>query len=181
VRLNVVDYGKAEEQKMAVYREWVHLVDQITMSALVLPNNTIGNRKNYSKCNKTSTPPLFCEVPFHEMTISWDGKVTACERDYAFKMALGDATKVPIKHIWNGKKFQALRKSALTNTFPVGSPCYRCEFWQMRFEPRTQLILDGEAKVMSGGIYTVIQKTSQSHIPSKSALLPTRTETKKKK
>jgi radical SAM protein with 4Fe4S-binding SPASM domain len=158
VQLYVVDYGKTEEQKMEVYREWVNLVDQITLVALILPDNTIGNKSTFSKCLRN--PPNFCESPFKEIAISWDGKVTGCVLDYAFKMALGDATKVPIKKIWSGSKFQALRKAISTNTISAGSPCSRCEWWQMSFKPRIEPILDGKAKRTYGDMYTIIQKAS---------------------
>jgi MoaA/NifB/PqqE/SkfB family radical SAM enzyme len=158
VQLYVTDYGKTEEQKMEIYREWVNLVDQITLVALLLPDNTIGNKNIFSKCQKICPP--FCEFPFKEMGIRWDGKVTACVIDYAFKMALGDATKVPIKQIWNSSEFKALRNATSTNSFPVGSPCFKCEFWQMSFVPLTEPILDGKAKIMYGDVYTKIQKAS---------------------
>jgi MoaA/NifB/PqqE/SkfB family radical SAM enzyme len=157
VKLLVVDCGKTEEQKMEIYREWVHLVDEITLMPLILPDNTI-DKEAFSKRIKTSPPPPFCEFPFIEMVISWDGKVTGCCLDYTFKMALGDATKEPIKQIWNGSKFQALRKAAITNTFPVGSPCWKCGFWQVSFEPRIELILDGKAEIEYGHIYRIVRR-----------------------
>jgi radical SAM protein with 4Fe4S-binding SPASM domain len=156
VDLMIVDYGKTEEQKMEIYREWVHLVDEITLNPWVLPDNTVGNKNTFSKCLKTSPPAPFCKLPFSQIVISWDGKVTACCFDYAFKMALGDATKVPIKQIWSGSKFQALRKATTTSTLPVGSPCCGCEYWQMSFEPRIEPILDGKAEIRYDNYYTKI-------------------------
>lgn len=158
VKLLVVDCGKTEEQKMEIYREWIHLVDEITLIPLILPDNTIDNKNSCFESLKTCSPPSFCEFPFMEMVISWDGKVTGCCLDYTFKMALGDATKEPIKQIWNGSKFQALRKAALTNTFPVGSPCWKCGFWQVSFEPRIEPILDGKAEIEYGRMYRRIRK-----------------------
>lgn len=161
VKLLVVDCGKTEEQKMEIYREWAHLVDEITLMPLILPDNTIDNKEAFSNNLRTSSPPPFCEFPFMEMAISWDGKVTGCCLDYTFKIALGDATKESIKQIWNGSKFQALRKAALTNTFPVGSPCWKCEFWQVSFEPRIEAILDGKAEIEYGHIYRRVRRNPE--------------------
>ena len=160
VKLLVVDYGKTEEQKLHLYSEWVHLVDEISLIPSILPDNTWENKKIISKKLKVLSPPPFCSFPFETIAISWDGKVTGCCLDYAFKMVLGDATKEPIKKIWRGLKFQALRKAVLTKTFHIDSPCYSCEFWQVNFEPRSEPILEGKAKIDYGYIYRKIQKTS---------------------
>ena len=158
VKLLVVDYGKTDEQKLSLYREWVHLVDEISLIPSILPDNTWENKNTISQKLKTMSPPPFCSFPLKTIAISWDGKVTGCCLDYAFKMVLGDATKESIKQIWWGSKFQALRKAVLTNTFHVDSPCYGCEFWQVNFEPRVEQILDGKAKIEYGYIYRKIQK-----------------------
>jgi MoaA/NifB/PqqE/SkfB family radical SAM enzyme len=161
VKLLVVDCEKTEEQTMDIYREWAHLVDEITLMPLILPDNTIDSKEAFSKSVGTAPPPPFCEFPFMEMVISWNGKVTGCCLDYKFKMALGDATKEPIKKIWKGSKFQALRKAALTNTFPVGSPCWKCEFWRVSFEPRIEPILDGKAEIEYGHIYRTVRRNPE--------------------
>ena len=159
VALNVVDYGKTEEQKLDLYREWVDLVDEISLIPSILPDNTWENKNAISQQVKTAPPP-FCCFPLNTIAISWDGKVTGCCLDYIFKMFLGDAKMESIKQIWEGSKFQSLRKAALTNSFQKESPCYRCEFWQVNFEPKHELILDGKAIMEHGYIYRRIRKVS---------------------
>jgi sulfatase maturation enzyme AslB (radical SAM superfamily) len=159
VQLHIVDYEKTEEQIMEFYREWVHLVDKILLLPMILPDNTIQRRNGDSQSLKTISPP-FCNSPFMEIVIRWDGKITCCCLDYAFMMALGDATKESLKRIWGGLKWQELREAALTNAFPVGSPCFRCELRQVSFEPRTELILDGKAKIEYSHIYRNVRKAS---------------------
>jgi len=162
VNLLVVDCGKTEEQKLAIYREWIHRVDGISLIPSILPDNTWENKNNISQTHKTTTPPKYCNFPFDTLAISWDGKVTGCCLDYIFKMDLGDVTKESIKQIWQGSKFQALRKAAIKNSFSGGSPCYTCEFWQINFEPKEVSILDGKAKMKYGHIYRNIEKVSLS-------------------
>jgi MoaA/NifB/PqqE/SkfB family radical SAM enzyme len=158
VELNVVDYGKTGEQKTEIYREWVQLVDQITLIGHIQPDNSVRNNRTTTEKNM----PKFCYFPFVEIAISWDGKVTGCVLDYEFKMATGDATKTPINQIWRGSNFQASRKAAVTNTFPADSPCVGCDFWRVHYEPKTELILDGKAKIIYGEVarspYTHIRK-----------------------
>jgi radical SAM protein with 4Fe4S-binding SPASM domain len=158
VSLNICDYGKTEEQKLEIYREWVHLVDEITLIPSILPDNSWESKNILSKKLKTAPPPAFCYFPLDTIVVSWDGKVTGCCQDYVFKMDLGDGTKETIKQIWNGQKFRNLRKAVITNTFSKGSPCYKCEFWQVNFKRREEAILDGQAIVSYGPIVRKIRK-----------------------
>jgi len=160
VLLNMVDYEKTEDQKLEFYREWVNLVDGIELIPSILPNNTWEN-KNTITLNLKMAPLAFCRYPLDTIVICWDGKVTGCCFDTNLDMVLGDATKESIKQIWYGSKFQHLRKEVLTKTFPVGSPCYGCEFWKVNFEPRVEPILDGKAIIKYDGAIRKIRSASK--------------------
>jgi radical SAM protein with 4Fe4S-binding SPASM domain len=157
IRLSMCDYGKNEEEELEVYREWAPFVDGITLIPSIRFDNTIENKEGLQRL-ETLGPPPFCIFPFDTLAIGWDGKVTGCCLDYVFKMVLGDATKESIKEIWRGRKFQALRKAALTNSFPFNSPCSKCEFWKLNFQSRQELILNGKAKIEYSYIYRKIKK-----------------------
>ena len=158
IHLSTCDYGKTEEQKLDLYREWVNFVDSITLIPSILPDNTWENRNEINSRFKMSTPPAFCSFPFETMAISWDGKVTGCCLDYVFKMELGDAKKESLKKIWLGPKYQALRIASLKNAFPNKSLCNKCDFWKINFEPNHKLILEGTATMDYGYIYRVIKR-----------------------
>jgi radical SAM protein with 4Fe4S-binding SPASM domain len=158
ILLNMVDTGKTEEQKLEFYREWVNLVDGIELIPSILPNNTWENKDSLSQAFKPAPPPPFCRIPLDTMIISWDGKVTGCCFDSNLKLNLGDVNKESIKEIWNGSKFQNLRKAVLTNTFLVGTPCYGCEFWKVNFESGDEQILNGKARIEYGGPIRKIRK-----------------------
>jgi radical SAM protein with 4Fe4S-binding SPASM domain len=142
ILLNMVDYAKTEEEKLSFYQEWVPFVDSIELIPAILPNNSWEN-KNY----RMAPPPEFCNSPFNTIIISWDGKVTGCCFDSKFDMDLGDVIKEPIKQVWTGPKFRALRKAVITNIFPQNSPCHSCDFWKINFEPGCELILNGKARI----------------------------------
>jgi pyruvate-formate lyase-activating enzyme len=162
VLINIVDHGKTEQQKLDFYDEWALVVDEIELIPSILPDNSWENKNYHWKRSKAISPPSFCNVPLDTMIISWDGKVTFCCFDTCFKTVLGDATKEPIKQIWASSKFQNLRRAVLTKTFSASSPCHGCEFWQVNFEPRTELILNGKAKIEYGYIYRRIKKATQT-------------------
>ena len=161
VLLNMVDCEKTEDQKLEFFREWIHLVDGIELIPSILPDNTWENKDFLTKNIKIAPPPLFCKIPLNTMIISWDGKVTGCCFDTNLDLALGDVNKDSIRKIWNGSRFQRLRQAVITNTFPASSPCYRCEFWKINFEPRNELILDGKARIEYDGIIRKIRSVPE--------------------
>ena len=160
VLLNIVDHGKTEEQKLDFFREWVMYVDEIELLPSILSDNTCENKKNGLENLAAISPPAFCHYPLDTMILTWDGKVTYCCFDTCIKTVLGDANRESIKQIWNSSQFQNLRKEVLTNNFSPGSPCNGCEFWKVNFEPRTEIILDGKAKMEYGYIYRRIHKSN---------------------
>jgi len=160
--LNMVDHKKSEAQKLEFYGKWVSLVDEIELIPCILPDNTWENEEIFSKSLRTIPPPKFCNTPFNTMIISWDGEVTYCCFDSCFKTVLGNANKESILKIWNASKFQNLRKNILRNTIPIGSPCHGCRFWQVNFEPRKEIILDGKAMIEYGYVYRRIRKITEA-------------------
>jgi len=158
VLLNMVDYGKTDEQKLEIFREWYDCVDGIDIIPSILPDNSWENKVLVSQNAQTVPPPSFCRFGFDTVIISWEGKVTGCCLDYTFNLDLGNATQKPIKEIWEGSKFRAFRKAVVTSTFPVGSPCYKCDFWKINFKPKVELILDGKARMEYGYVFRKVRK-----------------------
>jgi radical SAM protein with 4Fe4S-binding SPASM domain len=162
ILLNIVDHGKTENQKIEFYKEWSPVVDEIELLPSIRPDNTWENKNILPENIRLAPSPSFCPIPFETMVIWWDGKVAGCCFDPNLKMVLGDATKEPLKQIWEGDRFQQFRKAVLTNNFSAGSPCYKCEFWKVNFAPKDELILNGKATIQYGGRIRKIRKHRQS-------------------
>ncbi len=160
ITIGMVDYGKTEEQKNDVYREWVPFADEITLIPALLPNNSWGNKNEFRGSPLLSEQPPFCHVPFNMMIISWNGNVTGCCIDYCYKLKVGNALKEQLKQIWQGPKYQALRRSLLTRTYPAGSPCTSCDFWKVNFKPAEQKILGGKAVMQYNNMYRIVKRTT---------------------
>jgi len=154
VLLCIVDYGKTEDQKMDVYREWVPFVDEINLIPYIRHDNTCA----FCGSHNIAAPPPFCRIPFQMMIVSWDGKVSGCCIDYSYRLEVGDAARESLQQIWQGSRYQALRKAMLTKTYWFGSPCQKCEFWKINFEPAEEDRLDGKATVEYGYTYRTIRK-----------------------
>ena len=50
--LSMCDFGKTEDQKIDVYREWVTVVDGITLIPSIRPNNTWENKEAFCEGKK---------------------------------------------------------------------------------------------------------------------------------
>jgi len=94
------------------------------------------------------------------MIISWNGNVTGCCIDYCYKLKVGNALKEPLNQIWKGPKYQALRRAVLDRSYPVGSPCIKCDFWKINFKPTEKIILDGKAVMQYLNYYRIVKKSS---------------------
>jgi len=158
VLLNTVDHGKTEEQKLDLYNAWVELVDEIELIPSILPDNTCENKESLAKNIGLAPPPTFCSFSLTTFTILWNGIVTGCCFDTDSKIVLGDITQQSIKDIWRGALYQEFRRNLLTNNFSLDPPCYKCEFWKLNFEPKTETILKGKGRIEYGYIYRRIRK-----------------------
>jgi radical SAM protein with 4Fe4S-binding SPASM domain len=157
----MVDHGKTEEQKMDVYREWTSIVNGITLMPSLLPDNSCEDKKQYVHNAKLMQRPPFCAMPFQMLMISWDGRVSACCLDWCYNIVLGNAKHQSLKEIWQGPGFQALRKASLAGSFPKGSPCEHCEFWQLNFEPKEEPILEGHATINYANMYKAVKRNPE--------------------
>lgn len=52
----------------------------------------------------------FCQFPWSSMTIKSNGEAVECVEDYNNEIILGDAKKESLSDIWNGERYQKLRK-----------------------------------------------------------------------
>jgi radical SAM protein with 4Fe4S-binding SPASM domain len=159
VTIGMVDYGKTEEQKNDVYREWAHFADSIVLIPALHPDNSWGNKNDFKGSPLIAEQPPFCHVPFNMMIISWNGNVTGCCIDYCYKLKVGNALKEPLNQIWKGPKYQALRRAVLDRSYPAGSPCIKCDFWKINFKPTEKVILDGKAVMQYLNYYRIVKKT----------------------
>ena len=158
VLLNTVDYGKTEEQKLDLFNAWIDFVDEIELIPSILPDNTCENIESLSKKQLLAPPPAFCSFSLTTLTILWNGDVTGCCFDTDSKIVLGDVSKQSIKDVWRGPKYQQFRRNLFKNSFPTNSPCYRCEFWKLNFNPKTETVLNGRGRIEYGQIYRRIRK-----------------------
>jgi radical SAM protein with 4Fe4S-binding SPASM domain len=70
----------------------------------------------------------YCEFPWISTTVMVDGSVVPCTQDYNAEMILGDANTETLEAIWNGSKYDDLRRSHIYGGFSNGYKCSsRCD------------------------------------------------------
>jgi len=101
------------------YKEfWTPLVDKISF---------IADQKRFSGEGDYPVKENFkCQSPWLRMFIGWDGKVANCCEDFNETNILGDATKQPLKDIWNSPKYRALRTLDKQNKLTAVKLCAGC-------------------------------------------------------
>lgn len=75
----------------------------------------------------SQTPrPNKCSKIFRELVVQWDGTVPACCLDWQAEMVLGNAKTQHLREIWQGGRFDALRKLTYRKSRAV-RPCCKCD------------------------------------------------------
>lgn len=83
------------------------------------------NRKNVGDYGKDR-----CVLPFKQLIIRPDGKISLCCNDAVGKYTLGDLTKESILDVWNGARFAMVRKCLYEGRENWGN-CRQCDAFSM--------------------------------------------------
>jgi radical SAM protein with 4Fe4S-binding SPASM domain len=74
--------------------------------------------------NAFKANPVPCVLLWNSPTVLWDGKVSACSRDYDGSFVMGDLQKQSLLAIWHCTAMRNLRKDHLNHRFP--RKCKNC-------------------------------------------------------
>jgi len=75
----------------------------------------LKSKSHYSK--------QYCEYPWLSLTVMADGNVVPCTQISNHEIVLGNVKENTLEEIWNGKKYQELRKMHITGKFTKGHKC----------------------------------------------------------
>jgi|ETNmetMinimDraft_20_1059909.scaffolds.fasta_scaffold08574_3 radical SAM protein with 4Fe4S-binding SPASM domain len=79
-----------------------------------------------------------CPEVFDKLSINWDGKVTACCRDYDNKMIVGDLNKITLKKAWNSEIISSYRRLLAERKYNLIEQCKDCYDHMQVQTPGTQ-------------------------------------------
>lgn len=77
-----------------------------------------------------------CPLLWFYMSIRWDGRVVPCCRDYDNHEILGNINTQSLMEIWNGKRFQELRREQLQKQYGKSRLCANCVEWSKYRMPK---------------------------------------------
>jgi radical SAM protein with 4Fe4S-binding SPASM domain len=72
--------------------------------------------------------PQPCVLPFTEMVVTADGRVSLCCQDHYFEEVMGNVRQQPIEEIWHGPAFARLREALLRGDRTASKFCEVCDF-----------------------------------------------------
>ena len=94
-----------------------------------------GQAKNRTRIR---TPKSSCVLPFNQMIVRPDGKLSLCCNDALGKMTLGDLTKEKISDVWNNDSYWSARNTLLKQGRKGQSLSIGCDHLHRIRRPRPQ-------------------------------------------
>ncbi len=67
-----------------------------------------------------------CILPWRQISISWEGKVTICCLDYEYREEIGNVNNKPILELWNSEKMQYYRELLSSGNKNKIEVCKKC-------------------------------------------------------
>lgn len=117
---NIVEYCEKHEALKNKVTVVLRKIDEVL-------SNRGGTAPN---SREVSYPGAKCILPFRQIIIRPDGKVSLCCSDPLGKNTLGDLTKESILEVWQGSKFREVRK-ALNLGRGEWKYCEHCDFFSL--------------------------------------------------
>ena len=104
------------------------IIDRLQVNSRIFHNSTVfvpgiledrkrGNDNNYN----------LCHYPWTSVVIASNGDVVACCRDLQHKTVLGNLFDDDLISIWNGEKYQNLRKGLINRNPQAIKACENCD------------------------------------------------------
>lgn len=130
--LDFLEFDLNRHETKIFINKWKKIVDQVCISQI----HDWSNKKQINISKSTNNYVQFshspCRLPFTEMLINWDGKVSLCCQDIDGEVILGDANYETILTIWQNKKYQEIRNLHLQLDVKNLLLCKNCKlrtFW----------------------------------------------------
>lgn len=109
-----------KEQDPIKFKEfWEKYVDHVVMVEMENRWDTYHNSKEIAGSGS-------CEYLWERMYVWYDGICNPCDIDYKSELAVGSIKENSIKDIWQGEKYQMIRKLHLNGNRNSCYPCDRC-------------------------------------------------------
>jgi radical SAM protein with 4Fe4S-binding SPASM domain len=110
VFVNMVETTEMRDEIDENIRYWISRGVGAGSSPLV---NRGGNVENYGELNympRAAGAVRVCELPYYKMYVLYNGDVVLCCMDWRRTVVLGNLEKESLRQIWNGERYQHVRR-----------------------------------------------------------------------
>lgn len=114
---------------------WIKIVDAVRINTKYEKGSSLSD-------DKKLPPRVPCTALFDTMVINRNGNVPICCLDESYSTDMGNIFKEGIESVWNGKKFQEVRRMHTEGNFESIPLCKDCAAWAS-FLPMSEKLVDG--------------------------------------
>ena len=82
-----------------------------------------------------------CRVPWEDLSVNWDGEISACPLDYNVVYSIGNIKDSSLQEMWNNERMRQFRRAHLTKDYGLveenGALCGSCNcMWDPEYDLR---------------------------------------------
>ncbi len=113
--------------------KWLKHIDRVR---IYVEHSTIGYgdvKTHYKNIGPSELLP--CKKVENDLVIYWNGKVALCNHDWNSKTPLGDLNTQTIEEVWNGERYQEIRKLHKSGSLKQIETCKDCDYWMTDYLP----------------------------------------------
>jgi radical SAM protein with 4Fe4S-binding SPASM domain len=133
VYIKVPDIGVNAFEKKRFFKLFENDADEVFVEHIIptWPDFDISEVKKDDGIGLYGTPidpePInVCPIVFYNLNIDFDGSIPPCQLDWAHKTVLGNARENSLFELWNGQRFNALRRIHLRGQRARHPLCGKC-------------------------------------------------------
>ena len=105
VRIQTVRMKETEKEIKDFINYWKNRVDYVSIC-----NYIEFDEEKRKKLRSKEVKRKACNQPWQRFSISWNGDVSICCRDYNSELIIGNVKNQSIRELWNSEKMKGIRK-----------------------------------------------------------------------
>jgi len=132
IYVGIVDVGLTDADKQKFYDDFRYISDYCVVEDLHGWSYT--EHINWKLDEKTTyngndiVDKIVCPLVLHSMSFNWDGSVSICNEDWAWKTIIGNINSQTVQEIWNGQERLNFINMHLDNRRCENLACKNCHY-----------------------------------------------------
>jgi MoaA/NifB/PqqE/SkfB family radical SAM enzyme len=126
-RANISQYDGSISRKMSAIANRLSKAEMQAFDVNIFDESTIRNRAGLIKTDTKLPVRRYCDRPFYQMVVTFQGKVTLCCNDYHGVVEIGDVRTRHVSALWKSEIFKRYRKKLLKKDRASLKLCDSCD------------------------------------------------------